>query len=41
MSFVLFDCRPFGSIPVVVEAGEDHRALVQRGDERKQLGHRR
>ena len=41
MSFVLFDCRPLGSIAFAIEAGEDHRALVERGDERKQLGHRR
>ena len=41
VSFVLFDCRPLCSIAVAVEAGEDHRALVQRGDKRKQFGHRR
>ena len=39
MSLVLLYCRPLASIAFAVEAGEDHRALVQRGDDRKQLGH--
>ncbi len=37
VSFVLFDCRPLGVVPVAVKAGEDHRAVVQRGDKRKQF----
>ena len=39
MSLVLFDRRPLGRIAVAVETGEDHRAVVQRGDDRKQLGY--
>ena len=41
VSFVLFDCRPLGIIAVAVEAGEDHRTLIEPGNQRKQFGHRR
>ena len=41
MSLVLFYRRPLGRIAVTIETWEDHCALVQRGDQRKQFGQRR
>src|SRR6266478_322875 len=41
MRRVLFDRQPFSFVAGTVEAGENDRAALQPGDDRKELGHGR